>query len=100
MGISVDSPNSHQAFQEKQTGMLEYPLCSDFYPHAAVAKEYGILREGPPLPGVSERAVIIVDKNGRIAFRKVYELGEVPDVDEVLDALQKIQKQAGRAARQ
>ena len=54
VGISVDSIFSHIAWQKKDIGLLNYPLCSDFYPHAGVIQQYGLLREGPPLPGISE----------------------------------------------
>jgi len=87
VGISIDSIFSHIAWQEKLIGILRYPLASDFYPHGGVAKAYGILREGPPLPGISERAVFIVDKQGKIAFAKVYELGEEPPHEDYFEVL-------------
>jgi peroxiredoxin len=91
VGISCDSTFCHIGWQEKEIGLLNYPLASDFYPHAGVAQKYGVLREGPPLPGISERAIFIVDKQGKIAFAKVYELGEQPPNEEVLAALRKLQ---------
>jgi alkyl hydroperoxide reductase subunit AhpC len=87
VGISIDSIFSHIAWQEKSIGMLRYPLVSDFYPHGGVAKAYGVFREGPPLPGISERAVVIVDKQGKIAFAKVYELGEQPPHEDCFEVL-------------
>ena len=59
--------------------------------HAAVTRAFGILREGPPLPGISERAVFIVDKSGRIVFAKVYPLDQTPDDGELLEALKGLQ---------
>jgi alkyl hydroperoxide reductase subunit AhpC len=70
---------------------MHFPMCSDFYPHAAVTQAFGILREGPPLPGISERAVFIVDKGGRIVFAKVYPLDRTPDIAELLEALKSVQ---------
>ena len=90
VGISVDSTFSHIAWQKYDIGMLKYPLCSDFYPHGAVAKQYGIFRSGPPLPGISERAIFIVDKKGKIAFAKVYPLDQAPDNRECFEVLEKI----------
>jgi peroxiredoxin len=87
VGISCDSTFCHIGWQEKEIGLLRYPLASDYYPHAAVIQKYGVLREGPPLPGISERAIFVVDKQGKIAFAKVYELGEQPPNEEVLAAL-------------
>jgi peroxiredoxin len=85
--ISVDSIPSHIAWQEKQLGPLNYPMLSDFYPHGATAEKYGILRSGAPIPGITERAVFIVDKQGKIAFSHVYELGGKVDHDELFDVL-------------
>jgi len=65
-------------------------MCSDFYPHGAVTQAYGIMRHEPPLAGISERAVFVVDKQGIIRFAKVYPLGQAPDNHELLDALKKI----------
>ena len=90
VGISIDSTFSHIAWQEKSIGMLRFPLVSDFWPHGGVARKYGVFREGPPLPGISERAVFIVDKQGKIAFSRVYELGEEPPHEDFFEALEKI----------
>jgi peroxiredoxin len=70
--------------------MLNLPLASDFFPHGDVAARYGILREGDPLPGVSERAIFVVDKQGKIAFAKLYPLNRAPEPDEIIDALKKL----------
>jgi alkyl hydroperoxide reductase subunit AhpC len=90
VGISTDSIYSHLAWQEKSIGWLEYPLASDYWPHGGVAQKYGILREGDPLPGINERAVFIVDKQGTIRFSKVYELGQEPDYEELLKEVAKL----------
>lgn len=90
MDISVDSIPSHIAWQKKDIGEVEIPLCADFYPHAEVTRKFGILREGAPVPGISERAAFIVDKNGKIVFSKIYPLDELPDVREILATLQQL----------
>lgn len=97
VGISCDSTYCHIGWQEKEIGLLKYPLASDFFPHGAVAQKYGILRSGPPLAGISERAIFVVDKAGKIAFVKLYELGEQPPNEEVLAALGKLKGKAGGA---
>ena len=91
VGISVDSIFSHIAWQKRDIGLLKYPLASDFYPHGEVIKKYGVLREGDPIPGISERAVIVVDKQGKIAMSKVYELGDQPDMNDVWEVLEKLE---------
>jgi len=87
LDISVDSIPSHTAWREKEVGPVQVPLCADFYPHAAVTRKFGLLREGPPVPGISERAAFIVDKSGKIAFAKVYSISQLPDIEELLNAL-------------
>jgi alkyl hydroperoxide reductase subunit AhpC len=98
VGISVDSVFSHIAWQKKDIGLLNYPLCSDFYPHAEVIQKYGLLREGPPLPGISERTIVIVDKSGKVAWLQQSRLDQVPDIDEIFEALRKINSGAQTAA--
>jgi alkyl hydroperoxide reductase subunit AhpC len=87
LDISVDSIASHLAWRQKEIGPVQVPLCADFYPHADVTRKFGILREGPPVAGISERAAFIIDKNGKIAFAKVYAISQLPDMEELLTAL-------------
>ena len=58
-----------------------------FYPHAEVTRKFGVLREGAPVAGISERAVFVVDKAGKIAFAKVYPIDQLPEIEAVLGAL-------------
>ncbi|HZD32438.1 MAG TPA: redoxin domain-containing protein [Candidatus Angelobacter sp.] len=90
IGMSVDSIPSHIAWQKKEIGVLSLPLASDFYPHGAVATKYGILREGEPVAGISERAVFVVDKKGKIAYAKVHPIDRQPDTEEVFAVLRKL----------
>jgi alkyl hydroperoxide reductase subunit AhpC len=91
LGISLDTTYSDIAWQRYQVGWLKYPLCSDFYPHGEVARKYGIFRDGPPIPGISDRAIFIADKDGQIAFSRVYMLSEVPENEDVFEALRAMQ---------
>ena len=93
LDISVDSIVSHIAWQKKEIGVMHLPLCSDFYPHGEVTRAFGILREGPPVPGICERAAFIVDKTGKIAFAKLYPLDQTPNNEELLATLRKINNQ-------
>lgn len=90
VGISTDSIYSHLAWQEKSIGWQDYPLASDYWPHGGIAQKYGLLREGPPLPGINERAVFIVDKDGKIVYSRVFELGQGPDNEEAIAELKKL----------
>ena len=91
LDISVDSIPSHMAWRQKEVGPVQVPLCADFYPHADVTRKFGILRDGPPVPGISERAAFIIDKNGKIAFAKVYGISQLPDIEELIRALRRLQ---------
>ncbi len=90
VGVSPDSIYSHLAWQEKSIGWQEYPLASDYWPHGGTAVKFGILREGEPLPGINERAIFIVDKQGTIRFSRIYELGQEPDYEQIVSELEKI----------
>ena len=90
VGISVDSIASHVAWQKHALGSLSYPLCSDFYPHGEVIRQYGLLREAPPFPGISNRAVVIVDTEGKVRWKKIYDLPSAPDNAEILEALRQL----------
>jgi len=90
LDISVDSIPSHIAWRREEVGRVEVPLCSDFYPHAEVTRKFGVLREGPPVAGISERAVFVVDKAGKIVFAKVYPIDQLPEIEKVLGVLREL----------
>jgi peroxiredoxin len=93
VGISPDSPYSHIAWQKKEIGRVNYPLLCDFWPHGGVADQYGVLRrQAPPLAGISERAIFIVDKEGKVAWSKVYELGQQPPNEDLFVALRRMRE--------
>jgi peroxiredoxin len=86
VGVSVDTVPSKKAWA-KSLGIKSTRLLSDFWPHGKVAEAYGIFRSKY---GTSERANIIIDENQKIAFVKVYPVGQLPDIKEVLEALKKL----------
>ena len=87
LDISVDSISSHIAWREREVGSVKIPLCSDFYPHGEVTQKFGILREGAPVAGISERAAFIVDTLGKIVLVRIYPIDQLPNVEELLQAL-------------
>jgi peroxiredoxin len=89
VGISVDSIMNTTVW-EREIGPLDYPLCSDFWPHGEVSRTYGVFREQQPLAGTSERALFIIDRAGRVAFSKIYGLEDLPPFSEALEALRRI----------
>jgi peroxiredoxin len=82
-GLSVDHAPCKAAWAES-LGIKKTRLLCDFWPHGAVAELYGLFRAKD---GVSERANVIVDEDGNIAFVKVYPIGQLPDLGPVLEAL-------------
>ena len=89
--MSVDNIYSHIAWQRLEIGWMDYPLASDFYPNAEVARSTTCFRVKPPIPGINERAIFVIDKEGIIQFSKVYDLGQQPDNAEVFEVLEKLQ---------
>lgn len=87
VGISVDSIYSTTAW-EKEIGPLDYALAADYWPHGEVAQKFGVFREQGEFAGISERAVFVVDKNGTIAFSKVYPIEQLPDAAEIFGVLE------------
>jgi peroxiredoxin len=83
LGISIDAQPAKAAWA-KTLGTLSYDLLSDFYPHGEVAQKYGVFRAQD---GISERAIIVVDKNGRVAWSRIYPIPELPKNQEVLDVV-------------
>jgi len=83
LGISVDGPWCHSAFASARK--LQFPLLADFEPKGAVAKRYGVYREGE---GLSERALFVIDHRGKIAWSYVSPISVNPGADGILEALE------------
>jgi peroxiredoxin len=84
-GFSVDPAPSKYAWG-KELQLTKLVLLSDFWPHGAVAKAYGLFRE---LQGFSERANVIIDENGIIKWIKIYNMPDLPDIEEVIQVLKR-----------
>jgi peroxiredoxin len=85
IGLSVDTVPSKHAWA-KSLGIKDTRLLSDFWPHGEVAKKLGIFRE---TEGFSERTNIIVDENQRVLFLKIYDVPQLPDIEEIINFLKK-----------
>jgi peroxiredoxin len=88
VGISVDTVPSKKAWADSM-GLKQLRILSDFWPHGGVAKAYGLFREHG---GTSERANVIVDEKGKVAWVKVYEISHLPEIDEVIGVLKRLQE--------
>lgn len=82
-GISVDSVPCKKAWAGS-LGIVSTRLPSDFWPHGGVARLYGVFLEEL---GYASRAVFVIDKAGKVSFKKVYPLRELPDMQEILNAV-------------
>jgi len=81
LGISVDPVPTKTAWA-KDLGIEEIRLVSDFWPHGGYAEKLGILRTKE---GFSSRSNIILDENHKVAFVKIYETSQFPDIQEIID---------------
>jgi peroxiredoxin len=90
VGISVDGAWCHSAFREARK--LHFTLLSDFEPKGAVARMYGVYRDGD---GTSERALFVIDSAGRIAWSYVSPVGVNPGAEGILDALEMLDPARG-----
>ena len=88
VGISVDSVPSHVAFAKSLGGIQNYPLLADFHPKGEVSKKYGVLKEDK---GICERAVFIVDKQGKVRYVDVHDISEAPENAQLIEVLRDLQ---------
>ena len=84
VGISVDSVPCKTAWA-KSLKIKKTKLLADFWPHGKIATSVGLFRK----EGFSERANILVDEKGKVAWIKVYPIRELPDIREVLATIKK-----------
>jgi mycoredoxin-dependent peroxiredoxin len=72
--ISVDSPYSNKIFSEREG--YEFPMLSDFWPHGAVAQDYGVFNEKA---GFANRGTFLVDRAGVVRFAELKDPGDGRD---------------------
>lgn len=87
LGISVDGYWCHAAFAKDRH--IHFPLLADFQPKGEVSKKYGAYQEDT---GMCERALYVIDKNGKIAWNYLSPVAENPGADGILAALEKMDK--------
>jgi peroxiredoxin (alkyl hydroperoxide reductase subunit C) len=85
LGITVDNLPTLFAWTN-QMGKLWFPALSDFWPHGAVAKKYGVLRSN----GVSERALFVIDKKGIIRYIDIHDINKRPPLEDLVNELEKL----------
>jgi peroxiredoxin len=86
LGMSCDTSFSKNAWA-KDIGVEKTRLLSDFWPHGQVISEYGLFNDEM---GASKRATVIVDEKGIVRWIKVYPTPERPDINEIMQEVEKI----------
>ncbi len=85
LGISVDSKATLRAFADQEG--YDFTLLADFWPHGAVAKEYGVFIEEK---GFATRATFVIDTKGIIRAGFKTAPGEARSLDEYRRALDQV----------
>jgi mycoredoxin-dependent peroxiredoxin len=80
--VSVDSAYTHKIFAERER--YEFPLLSDFWPHGAVAKAYGVFNEEG---GIANRGTFLIDLDGVVRFAEMNGPGEGRDAQDWRNAI-------------
>jgi peroxiredoxin len=87
LGVSVDGVWCHEAFAKDRR--LHFPLLADFEAKGEVARKYGAYREKE---GVCERALFVIDKDGKITWSYCSPIAVNPGADGILQALEDLPK--------
>ncbi|MGE5763033.1 MAG: peroxiredoxin [Mycobacterium leprae] len=75
LAISCDSVYTQRVFADQEG--LDYPLLSDFWPHGAVARAYGVFDD---TIGAALRGSFVVDRAGIVRWTVVNALPDARDV--------------------
>ena len=75
--VSVDSTFALRTWADRDN--FNFGLLSDFWPHGAVAKLYGVFDEGM---GVATRGTFLIDKAGVIRWKVVNPIPQARDIAE------------------
>jgi peroxiredoxin len=86
LGVSIDPQPSKTAWATS-LGSISFDLLSDFHPQGAVAQKYGVFRQKD---GFSERAIFVVDKEGKVTWSRVYDIPEQPNNEDLFRELTKL----------
>ena len=80
--VSVDSTYAHRAWADAEN--FGFALLSDFWPHGAVAKAYGVFQEDL---GIATRGTFVIDKAGVLRWKVVNPIPEARDIADYQKAL-------------
>jgi peroxiredoxin len=80
--VSVDSGFAHRTWADAEH--YNFALLSDFWPHGAVAKSYGVFDEEM---GVATRGTFVIDKQGVVRWKVVHPIPQARDIADYQKAL-------------
>ena len=80
--VSVDSVYVHRAWADAED--FRFGLLSDFWPHGAVARSYGVFDEEK---GVATRGTFIIDKTGVVLWKVITAIPQARDLADYQKAL-------------
>jgi mycoredoxin-dependent peroxiredoxin len=92
--VSVDSLFAHRAWAEKES--FQFSLLADFWPHGAVAKQYGVFDEAR---GLAIRGTFVIDKEGVVRWSVVNPIPQARDIADYQKALAELALSALRPPR-
>jgi peroxiredoxin len=90
VGISCDPMFTLRAYADAER--LEFGLLSDFWPHGAIASQYGVFDADR---GCAQRGTFVVDQAGLVRWSVVNEIGAARDPDEYAEALASLRPDLG-----
>ena len=82
LAISVDSKYVQKQFAEHEG--YKFSVLADFWPHGAVAKQYGVFIEDA---GIANRATFVINKQGELVAKFITAPGQARSLDEYDRAL-------------
>lgn len=80
--VSVDSFFTHRAWAEAER--FQFSLLADFWPHGAVAKQYGVFDDQK---GLATRGTFVIDKAGVVRWSVVNPIPQARDIADYRKAL-------------
>ncbi len=80
--VSVDSLFAHRVWAEQEN--FQFSLLADFWPHGAVAKQYGVFDEAR---GLAIRGTFVIDKEGVVRWSVVNPIPQARDIADYQKAL-------------
>jgi peroxiredoxin (alkyl hydroperoxide reductase subunit C) len=83
--VSVDSPYSHKVFAEREG--YQFPLLADFWPHGAVAQQYGVFNQ---TAGIANRGTFLIDRDGVVRFAEMNQPGQGRDAQRWREAIKEV----------